>query len=184
MLASSIGLIHGWLTEAEGRLLYDLVEKSPGSVVEIGAWKGKSTAWLLVAADSFGKKLYTIDHFRGSSEHHEMYGPDIDTFPEFQQNISRIAIEFNITSIIHICKMTSEAAVKRFIDGSVGMVFIDGSHDYDSVRFDLDSWDPKVMKDGIIALHDSNYSSIEKAIRDHGYPKNAQRTDSIMWWIK
>lgn len=40
--------VDGWLTEAKGKLLYDLVEKCRGEsvIVEIGFWKGKSKIWL------------------------------------------------------------------------------------------------------------------------------------------
>lgn len=36
----------------------------------------------------------------------------------------------------------------------VDMVFVDGGHDYESVRLDIETWIPKVKRGGIIAFHD------------------------------
>jgi predicted O-methyltransferase YrrM len=38
--------IEGWLTPQEGQCLQELVSLAPGNIiVEIGAWKGRSTAY-------------------------------------------------------------------------------------------------------------------------------------------
>lgn len=39
-------------------------------------------------------------------------------------------------------------------DGSLGMVYIDAAHDYESVLADLKAYYPKVMPGGVIAGHD------------------------------
>ena len=36
----------------------------------------------------------------------------------------------------------------------VDMVFVDGGHDYESVRLDIEAWVPKVRPGGIVAFHD------------------------------
>jgi predicted O-methyltransferase YrrM len=53
--------------------------------------------------------------------------------------------------------MDSLDAVSLYDDASLDFVFIDGSHDYDSVCKDIDAWLPKVKPNGILAGHDYRY---------------------------
>ena len=39
-------------------------------------------------------------------------------------------------------------------DNSLGLLYLDAGHDYDSVMGDLVTWYPKVVKGGVIAGHD------------------------------
>ena len=52
--------------------------------------------------------------------------------------------------------LNSEASAEhaRSLGYSPGFVFIDGAHDYDSVRADLEAWWPRVAPGGILAGHD------------------------------
>lgn len=45
-------------------------------------------------------------------------------------------------------------AAKTFPDGSLDFVFIDGAHDYESVKADIQAWYPKVRQGGIVSGHD------------------------------
>lgn len=162
--------IHGWLTRKEAICLYELVGQAPGNIVEIGAWKGLSTSWLLVAAYRSGKQLTTVDHFIGSSEHR--LDGSIDTYPEFCQNIDRIQRRFGIPdSGLNVLKMDSLEASKCFDDSSIGMIFIDGSHEYELVKADMEAWRPKVISGGIIALHDANFGGPKKVLAGCGPPE-------------
>ena len=50
--------------------------------------------------------------------------------------------------------MDFEEALQRFEDGSVDLLHIDGSHEYESVKKDFESWFPKVKKGGKTLVHD------------------------------
>ena len=83
--------IGGWLTEAEGLSLYNIARKikTGNAIVEVGSWKGKSTICLGNGSRDGNKiKIFAIDPYIGSSEHHKMFGK-VDTFEEFKQNINR-----------------------------------------------------------------------------------------------
>ncbi|MCF6157329.1 MAG: class I SAM-dependent methyltransferase [wastewater metagenome] len=147
--------IEGWLTDKEGELLFNLaknctsengvVEKSV--IVEIGSWKGKSTIWLGIGSKLGGKlKIYSIDPHKG----HKHRPETIETFEEFKRNIRKADIDDIITPIVK----TSEEAAKGF-DKPIKLIFIDGNHEYDYVKLDVDLWFPKVMDGGIIAFHDT-----------------------------
>ena len=53
-----------------------------------------------------------------------------------------------------LVRLKSTEAVKHFADGSLDFVFIDGAHDYESVKEDIKTWYPKVRKGGILSGHD------------------------------
>src|SRR5262245_20594844 len=50
-----------------------------------------------------------------------------------------------------------EAAKDQAVDqlGGVDFIFIDGNHSYEGLREDWEGWSPRVLKGGILALHDS-----------------------------
>ncbi len=50
---------------------------------------------------------------------------------------------------------TTSSDVARTFDEPVAFVFIDGAHEYESVKQDFDDWFPKVVNGGIVALHDA-----------------------------
>lgn len=72
--------------------------------------------------------------------------------------------------VIH--KEYSENASKKFADGSLDFVFIDGMHTFDGCALDLIKWVPKVRKGGMVALHDycpMNRNGVIKAVDSYTY---------------
>lgn len=53
-----------------------------------------------------------------------------------------------------IIKDYSVEAAKQVADGSLDFVYIDGAHDYDNVKADIEAWAPKVKVGGIISGDD------------------------------
>jgi hypothetical protein len=43
-------------------------------------------------------------------------------------------------------------------------VFIDASHDYESVKADVKAWLPKVKKGGYLAGHDWHHEPVKRAV--------------------
>lgn len=68
--------IEGWLSVAEGQRLAYLASMVPTSlaIVELGSWKGKSTAWLASGSKlGHGAQVYAADHWTGSPEIRHLY---------------------------------------------------------------------------------------------------------------
>lgn len=144
--------IDGWLTEKESELLYNLAKKcqGKGSIVEIGSWKGKSTIFLGQGSkDGKQSKIYAIDPHTGSPEHKNAYGR-VWTFEKFKDNIKNARVDDLIIPIVK----TSEDAVRDFNE-PIELIFIDGAHEFESVKLDFEIWFPKVIKAGIMAFHDA-----------------------------
>ena len=144
--------IDGWLTRKEALLLYELAKKvDPNiSIVEIGSWQGKSTICLARGTQEGGKtKVYAVDPHTGSSEHRKKFG-SINTYDRFRSNL----INAKIGSYVQPLVMNSEKAAQSFTD-KVGLVFIDGAHEFSLVKKDFSLWFPFVINGGYVAFHDS-----------------------------
>jgi predicted O-methyltransferase YrrM len=178
--------IDGWFTDNEGELVYNFARncKGKGVIVEIGSWKGKSTIWLGNGSKDGDKiKIYSIDPHIGSSEHHKN-DKKIWTFEEFKKNIKYAKVDDMIIPLIK----TSEDAAKSF-DKPVEFIFIDGAHEYESVKLDMKLWFPKIINGGIIAFHDTiNFSGPKKLVKESVFKstvfRNVGFVDSITYGQK
>jgi cephalosporin hydroxylase len=79
--------------------------------------------------------------------------------------------------------MESSKASKIYDDESLDFVFIDASHDYDSVISDLKSWFPKIKKGGYFAGHDFHHQPIIKAVHEF-FNQQEIVTKKSCWMIK
>lgn len=152
---NKIRSIEGWLTDNESETLYEIAQDviPDNTIVEIGSWKGKSTLALAMGShDGRDADIYAIDPHVGSNEHHKRYGK-IDTYKEFTDNIKRSGLSGFVKPI----RDYSLNASKKF-NLPVGFLFIDGAHDYNSVKSDHENWENKVPEFGIIGFHDSWHS--------------------------
>ena len=71
-----------------------------------------------------------------------------------------------------LLKWSSEEAAKFFADGSLDFAYIDGAHDYESVRRDLRLWWSKLSEKGILAGHDfddqPHHEGVKRAVTEFG----------------
>lgn len=144
--------VNGFLTDLEGELLYRLATTCPKeyAIVEIGSWQGRSTVWLGKGSNrGHGATVYAVDPHTGSLEH-QKEGKKVWTFDAFKENIRRCGVE----DVVHPLVMTSQEAARQF-DRPIGLLFIDGLHDYESVKADLESWFPHLAEGARVAFHDS-----------------------------
>ena len=125
--------------------------KDGAKFVEIGVWRGGSTAFMGVEILNSGKSIqyHAIDTFDGSKEH-VVYGDSL--YFEALNNLKPL-IDLNIVNVI---RNHSLNAAKNYEDGTLDFVFIDGSHEYEDVKADINAYLPKVKDGGILAGHDYN----------------------------
>lgn len=143
-----------------------MVEKFPSGskFIEIGSWKGKSSAYLAVEIINSEKniKLDCIDTWMGSNENahiNDLYVKSDSLYELFIENTS------SLSSVINPVRMDSISASKNYKDKTVDFIFIDGSHDYESVKADINAWLPKVKIGGIISGHDyGSWKTVTKAV--------------------
>jgi predicted O-methyltransferase YrrM len=158
-LGPLIDPIQGWLDPNAGGVLYQLARlRAPvPTVVELGSWKGRSTAWLGMGLLDRGEgRVVAVDTWAGTSNepgHAAMlanYAQD-QLFDEFRANMARLGLERRVEP----WRMTTLEAARRWSMGDpIGVLHIDAAHDYDSVRQDFEFWSPFVAKGGFVVLDD------------------------------
>jgi predicted O-methyltransferase YrrM len=132
-------------------LYRDMVLKFPSGskFVEIGSWKGKSSAFMAVEIANSSKNIefYCVDTWNGSSEHKDMEEIDF-LYDIFSSNMKPVENYYKSM------RKNSIEAANYFEDDSLDFVFIDASHEYEDVKKDIKAWLPKVKKNGVLAGHD------------------------------
>lgn len=138
--------------------------------VEVGLFKGRSCAYLATAIRDSGKWIafYGVDPFPR---------PDI-TADGFLANMRACGVD----DYVRLMHMPSVEAAKTFADASVDFVYIDGWHDYESVRNDIAAWRPKVKKGGTIAGHDCIRKEVARAVTE-AFGKY-ERMGPLSWLVK
>ena len=119
-----------------------------GTLVELGAWKGRSSSFLVVEAKNKSPdiEVHIVDTWEGSGEHTK--GLTDNLYEKFLSNMASLSNQFTAH------KMKTDDAVSLFEDASLDGVFIDADHTYEAVKRDIENWLPKVRKGGILAGHD------------------------------
>ena len=161
--------IKGFLAEDEGIFLHALTREFciEGFAVEVGSYCGKSACYIGEACKENKTYLLTIDHHRGSEEQQfgeEYFDPDeydykknrVDTLPTLKKNIK----DFELIDIVKPIIGHSEEVANE-IEDNIDLVFIDGSHTFESARSDYAAWKDKIRVGGILAIHDIYDSELE-----------------------
>jgi len=156
--------IQGWMSEDELKWL-NATARAMRSVVEIGSWRGWSTFAL---CESGCPQVIAVDHFHGSAEQQGFMR--IDLKGEFEANVG------HFKNLMVIPKESREAAP---LVGEVDMAFIDASHDYESVKLDLELWSPKCQK--IISGHHQFNAQVRQAVLEYFGREPDKSVDGI--WI-
>jgi hypothetical protein len=166
-----------WLAEQAARL-------QPGDVwVEVGAWKGRSTAAVVLAA---GKDVVvcTVDTFAGSQEHIAAGLSVNDLRDCFLKTREKLGwLRPNGPDLLMHSGYSVPVAV-LFDDASCAAVFIDAAHDYASVKADLEVWLPKVKPGGLLAGHDRNEPGVRQALNDALGGGQVHDGPGSLWWMR
>ena len=159
---TKIDKIKGFMDERESEYLYELALKASkkGTCLEIGSYCGKSAVFIGEACKRNNAVLFSLDHHRGSEEQQpgqEYFDPDlldeqtglIDTLPFFRRTLLDFGLEDTVIPIIG-----RSETVGRNWQTPLGLIFIDGSHAYESVLKDYEVWAKNLMPGGYLVFHD------------------------------
>ena len=154
--------IKGFLDLNEGIALYKEVKRVSQNnfCVEIGSYCGKSTCFIGQACKENKSKLITIDHHKGSEEQQlgelyfdaEVYDEKlgrVNTLPLLEKNLAK----FDLEDVVKPLVMDSISASK-IVENNADLIFIDGSHTFESAESDYELWKNKIKKGGTLAIHD------------------------------
>jgi predicted O-methyltransferase YrrM len=142
--------IDGWLTEGQARMLYDAAASTPPAtaIVEIGSHHGRSTV-ILGRAKRPATELVAVDPFDDPR-----WGGGTEALAIFDTNLARHGLTDQVQ---HVRSFGADAG-RQWRGGPVGLLFVDGAHDYRTVLADLRSWVPHLAPGACVLMHDA-YSS-------------------------
>lgn len=160
--------IAGWMDGPELRWLEDRARGAKISI-EVGVWRGRSTFAIAETHRKYGGISFAIDHFGGAREimraHESLGGVDairteaIGHLADFIEGGHLVLVELESTVAYHHLYHVLGPS-------SVDFVFIDGSHNYAPAMFDIANFFNLLRKDCILAVHDNNLPSVQRAIAD------------------
>ena len=145
----------GWLDDDESVLLLAaadraLEEHGAHAIVEVGSYCGRGTIVLghAVRARQSTARVYAVDPHDGVvgalDRGTQNAGP---TFARFQQNIAEAALA-------HIVEPLQQRASALEWNRPIGLLVIDGLHDYINVASDFHRFAPSLQPGGYVAFHD------------------------------
>ena len=154
--------VDGWLTRDEAATLHRLASKSPGPIVEIGSWQGRSTAALALGSMAGTQQpVFAIDSFVGvppldrPTAGGQRPGWESSSPELLRANLDRVGIN----GLVQIIAKPSLEAAEEIPECAV--LFIDGNHEYVAIKQDLEVYLPKVALGGFVAIHDCASSDPE-----------------------
>jgi GT2 family glycosyltransferase/ubiquinone/menaquinone biosynthesis C-methylase UbiE len=123
---------------------------SPRIFVELGTHSGNSffSFCQAVAQSGIPTRCYAVDTWQGD-EHAGQYDEAI--FSRVSAHQQKHYREFS-----RLLRMKFDEARDYFSNGSISLLHIDGLHTYEAVRWDFESWLPKLAPGAVVLFHDTN----------------------------
>jgi predicted O-methyltransferase YrrM len=142
--------VEGYLHDDEPLFLATLASQVPAgqAIVEIGSFRGRSTIALAYGAPD-GVLVYSVDPHDDVQT--ETYRFGMEDNQEFMRNVSRAGLGHKV----RVLNIHSDYAADAIHDVQIGLVFIDGSHEYADVQHDTVYYGHILEVGGILAIHDS-----------------------------
>ena len=139
-----------------------LKEKKKKNLIgaEIGVWKGNNAFDILTNLDI--KKLYLVDPYVPYLETSHTFLDGNGEAEETKKTAINKLQPFEGKTVWHF--LTSMEAVKQIEDNSLDFVYIDGNHQYEYVRDDVQEWTKKVKTGGLVCGHDANLKEVHIAV--------------------
>lgn len=143
--------VEGWLPLEDAWYLCECATRASAAIVEIGAYRGRSTISLgHGAAQSQARPtVYSIE------PHAEFTGIFGGRFgPQDREAYFRNLLNADLVKSVALVNLASRAAAAGW-GCPIDLLFIDGDHRYEAVSEDVRLWVPHVARNGIIVFDDT-----------------------------
>jgi predicted O-methyltransferase YrrM len=151
----AIEVVPGWFSVKEAELLIAAAvlactrTDSPGTIVELGSYQGRSTIVLGAVARELGPDIVVcaIDPHEGELQQDGFPSTQGATFESFCRHIAGAGLE----SVVRVIRSRSwEVRWKQ----PIALLFVDALHDYESVSRDFAHYEAWLCPGGYVAFHD------------------------------
>jgi predicted O-methyltransferase YrrM len=177
--------IEGQISRKEIVFLYNLAKRIQEgcTILEIGAFRGKSAIALgMGSKDGNKNKVYSID------PHDDFIGMAGGVFgPQDLKHKYKNIVKSGLGDLI-FCISLSSGQVAKIWDKRIGLLWIDGDHQYESVKNDFEFFSTWVVSGGFVVFHDSEMEGVKKIIERIDKPNSgyslAAKIESITVFLK
>lgn len=160
----------------------ELVEQyRPAQIIEVGSWYGASAITMASAARDLGlaSEIVCVDTWLGDASFYmigrhkpEFFGDLADAYRAFRRNVLSHGLE---EMIVPFRLPSSEAAkVLKKLRYNAGLIYIDGSHEREAVRADLNNYWPRLAPGGHLFGHDYQMPSVKLAVQEFAREKGLE----------
>lgn len=168
----------GWFDEGDiewYRQIYEELVPECGNTVEVGCYRGRSICSIADIILRKNIQVLCVDCWR-PWDMDEGFG----VFSRFNEALSKFGLTKAVESAIGLsCEVARTVA-----SHSKDFIFIDADHNYESVKADLEAWEPKLKRGAYIGGHDyMSFPGVTKAVNER-YKRRDCRVDSSIWLAK
>lgn len=141
--------VDGYISDVQGRTMQEYAATMPGTFgLEIGSYRGKSACYLASAMPE-NSHLFCVDPWEDSSKVREKQFRTTKNLDLFCENVEACGLSDKVTTV-----RGYSDEVAKWWDRPLGLLYIDGGHEYDEVKADIDGFLPHVIPGGIVMFDD------------------------------
>lgn len=137
-----------------------IVETLPDNFrfLEIGVYRGSSVSLIGLIAKHMGKTpvIVGISPFEGTSDTVNYYEKDIDYLSDVETFFKEFSIPYEWFVPIRGFSQSKDVIEKASDLSPYDAIFIDGGHEYNAVRLDIENYMPMLKVGGIVVTDDSS----------------------------
>jgi predicted O-methyltransferase YrrM len=138
------------------------------NVVEIGVFNGNTSMFLRHGFPE--AHLYLIDPWQTDDQYLKSDGPMSQSDHVMKTAYENVCSHFGNDPQVTILRTTAMEAAKE-VPNDLDLVIIDGNHDYEYVKNDIQTWLPKLKSKGILVgddyhPHDDSFPGVKRAVHE------------------
>ncbi len=143
---------------------------------EIGTYRGENALYILEKLNI--KKIYLIDPWEKYPGYNEY---DKDKLRRYFLETKKRLRKYS-DKIVYMMNLSKDAS--KEISEKLDFVYVDGNHDYEYVKEDMELYWNKLAKGGILAGHDISWPGVGKAFCEFVEKKGLEPNIANMdWWV-
>jgi predicted O-methyltransferase YrrM len=152
--------LDGLISAEVGEVLHKAASQvaAERAVVELGSYRGKSTAYLARGAKTgLGAPVFAVDAWSeevSSWRNRVLERLPSATYQEFLRQLEKADVRDQVTPVRSLTTLAAEMWHEGLCGKPVGLLYIDGDHHFEAVLADFRAWRPHLADDAVIIFDD------------------------------